>query len=114
MIYACAKFSVYDVKYRDYTYKTVRIHVYNTGSSNYSEYTCDTKYDLSYVGFFIYNNTVSFGATNFQYIYPMYNYEGMSDCFGRQYLIVVDTRHDNVPLYLNNIGYGSSSRVFIC
>lgn len=47
MIYACAKFSVYDVKYRNYTYKTVRIHVYNTGSSNYSEYTCDTKYDLS-------------------------------------------------------------------
>ena len=42
----------------------------------------------------------------------MYNYEGMSDCFGRQYLIAVDTRYDNAPWYLNNIGYGSSSIVF--
>ena len=112
MIYACAKFSVYDVEYRDQTYKTVQIHISNTGNSGYNEYTCDTKYDLSQVGFFIYNNTVSFGATDFQYIYPMYNYEGMSDCFGRQYLIAFDTRYDHAPWYLNNTGSGSSSRVF--
>lgn len=112
MIYACAKFSVYDVQYRDNTYKTVLIHVSSAGSSSYNEYTCDTKYDLSQVGFFIYNNTVSFGATNFQYIYPMYNRKGMSDCFGRQYLIPVDTRYDNAPWYLNNTGSGSGTRVF--
>ena len=43
----------------------------------------------------------------------MYNYKGMSDCFGRQYLIAVDTRYDNTPWYLNNTGSNSiSSRVF--
>lgn len=112
MIYACAKFSVYDTKYSDHTFKTVRIHISHIGNNSYSEYICDTKYDLSQVGFFIYNNTVSFGATDFQYIYPMYNDEGMSDCFGRQYLTAFDTRYDTAPWYLNNTGSGSRSRVF--